>query len=86
MNRVFATGHSSGAYFAVALLQADHAADAEHLNLRGMAPVAASPVNNHSTPMAVLYMENPNDSERGDDNAPTVVVRSDDAVTQPSQC
>lgn len=73
MDRMFATGHSSGAYFAVALLEAGHAADAEYLNFRGMAPVAASPVNNHSTPMPVLYMENPEDTERSDNNASTVV-------------
>lgn len=72
-NRVFATGHSSGAYFAVALLTADHAEDAEYLNLRGMAPVAASPVGNHTTPMPVMYIENPADTERADDNASTVV-------------
>src|SRR5690606_38825496 len=62
MDRMFAPGHSSGAYFAVATLEAGHAADAEYLNFRGMAPVAASPVNNHSTPMPVLYMENPEDT------------------------
>lgn len=73
-SRVFATGHSSGAYFAVALLTENHSADAEHLNLRGMAPVAASPVGNHTTPMPVLYIENPADTERNDDNAPTVVA------------
>lgn len=73
MDRMFATGHSSGAYFAVALLEAGHAADAAYLNFRGMAPVAASPVVNHSTPMPVLYMENPADTERSDNNASTVV-------------
>lgn len=73
MDRVFATGHSSGAYFSVALLTSNHSADAEHLNFRGIAPVAASPVNGHATPMAVLYMENPADTERADDNAPRVV-------------
>src|SRR5690606_22346800 len=62
-----------GAYFAVAVLEAGHAEDAAYLNFRGMAPVAASPVNNHQTPMAVFYMENPNDTERSDDNAERVV-------------
>jgi polyhydroxybutyrate depolymerase len=73
-NRVFATGHSSGAYFAVAILEAGHASDAEHLNMRGMAPVAASPVNNHATPMPVMYIENPADTARDDNNAPMVVA------------
>lgn len=73
IDRMFATGHSSGAYFSVALLESRNAADAAHMNFRGIAPVAASPVNNHATPMPVLYMENPNDTERQPNNAPTVV-------------
>lgn len=87
IDRMFATGHSSGAYFSVALLEAGHTADAAHMNFRGMAPVAASPVNNHSTPMPVLYMENPNDSERSDNNAPTVVggFRSANGCAETSQ-
>ncbi len=62
-SHVFATGHSSGAQFIVQLLAGNHSADAEHLNFRGVAPVAASAYN-HSTSMAVMYIQNQNDTVR----------------------
>lgn len=41
-NRVFATGHSSGAQLIVQILTPANKADADHLNFRAVAPVAAS--------------------------------------------
>lgn len=62
--RVFATGHSSGAQFIVQLMQGNHSADAAHFGFRGVAPVAASAYN-HSTAVAVMYIQSQNDTVRG---------------------
>jgi polyhydroxybutyrate depolymerase len=62
--RAFATGHSSGAQFVVQLYQGNHSADAAHFNFRGVAPVAASAYN-HSESVAVMYIQNQNDTVRG---------------------
>lgn len=64
LDRVFATGHSSGAQFIVEMLKGSNSADASHLNFKGMAPVAASSFN-HSTSMAVMYIQGQNDTVRG---------------------
>jgi polyhydroxybutyrate depolymerase len=61
--RAFATGHSSGAQFVVQLYQGNHSADASHFNFKGVAPVAASSYN-HSAPVAVMYIQNQNDTVR----------------------
>jgi polyhydroxybutyrate depolymerase len=71
-DRVFATGHSSGAQFIVQLLQGNNSADAEHLNFRGMAPVAASAYN-HNTPSAVMYVQGQRDTVRNNSNGKDVV-------------
>lgn len=65
IDHVFATGHSSGSQFIVQTLLGSHTADAQYLNFRGVAPVAASNYGPHATPMPVMYIQNTNDSERG---------------------
>lgn len=69
--RVFATGHSSGAQFIVQILQGNHSADAELLNFKGMAPVAASAYG-HSTATAVMYIQGQNDTVRNSDGKDVV--------------
>ena len=53
-NRVFAIAHSSGAQMLVNILS--HKTDAQHLNLKGVSPVAADPFN-VAVPMPVLYID-----------------------------
>jgi poly(3-hydroxybutyrate) depolymerase len=65
VDRVYATGHSSGAQFIVQTLIASHTADAEHFHFRGVAPVAASSYGPHATPMPVMYIQAINDTVRG---------------------
>ncbi len=73
MDRVFATAHSSGAQFLVEVLSQGHRADAEHLNFKGMAPVAASPIRDHTTPVAVMYVQGQMDNQRGNSDGKPVV-------------
>lgn len=70
--RVFATGHSSGAQLIVQLLTPAHRADAEHLALRAVAPVAASRYGAVSRAIPVLYIQGAHDSERRSDGADVV--------------
>jgi len=62
LDRMFGTGHSSGANFLHRMLTGDHAADWEHLGLRGIAPVASGPVNNHTSQVPVMYIHSPGES------------------------
>jgi len=71
-NRVFATAHSSGAQLLVNILS--HKADAEHLNLKGIAPVAADPYN-VAAPMPVLYIDGQKDNQRSADSAKNTVAK-----------
>jgi poly(3-hydroxybutyrate) depolymerase len=71
-NRVFATGHSSGAQMLVNILS--HRTDAEHLNLKGVAPVAADPYN-VAVPMPVMYIAGINDTQRSATSASNTVAR-----------
>ncbi|WP_437928627.1 hypothetical protein WMF37_05015 [Sorangium sp. So ce291] len=70
MDRVFATGHSSGAQMIVQIL--GHKSDAEHMNFRAVAPVAASDYGALQVPMPVMYIQGKNDTVRGGDGASTV--------------
>lgn|SRR6478736_466045 len=67
VDRVYATGHSSGSQFIVQTLLGSHTADAEHLNFKAVAPVAASDYGAHATAVPVMYIQNQNDQERGGD-------------------
>jgi len=60
-NRVFATAHSSGAQLLVNIMS--HKSDAQHLNFKGIAPVAGG-VFNVAVPVPVLYIDGQNDTER----------------------
>lgn len=72
MNRVFGTGHSSGAQFLVNVLS--HRTDAEHIKFKGVAPVAADPYN-VALPTPVMYIAGQNDTERSAMSASNTVAR-----------
>src|SRR6185369_12795052 len=71
-NRVFAIAHSSGAQMLVNILS--HKADAQHLNLKGVSPVAADPYN-VALPMPVLYIDGLKDNQRSADSAKNTVAK-----------
>ena len=71
-NRVFAIAHSSGAQMLVNILS--HKSDAQHLNLKGVSPVAADPYN-VAVPMPVLYIDGKNDNQRSANSATDAVAR-----------
>ena len=71
-NRVFAIAHSSGAQMLVNILS--HKADAQHLNLKGVSPVAADPYN-VALPMPVLYIDGLKDNQRNADSAKNTVAK-----------
>ena len=72
MNRIFATGHSSGAQLIVQILTQQHKADAQHFNFKAVAPVAASNYGALSGPMPVMYIQGKNDMVRMSNGADTV--------------
>lgn len=63
VDRVFATGHSSGAQLIVQVLTSGHEGDARHLRFKAVAPVAASRYGAVSR-IPVLYIQGKSDSER----------------------
>jgi poly(3-hydroxybutyrate) depolymerase len=71
-NRVFAIAHSSGAQMLVNILS--HKSDAQHLNLRGISPVAADPYN-VAIPMPVLYIDGKMDNQRSATSATNTVAK-----------
>lgn len=71
-NRVFATAHSSGAQLLVNILS--HKTDAEHLKLKGIAPVAADPFN-VAVPMPVMYIDGIKDNQRSANSAKDTVAK-----------
>ena len=71
-NHVFGVGHSSGAQMLVNILS--HKSDAQHLNFRGVSPVAADPYN-VALPMPVLYIDGKNDNQRSADSAKNAVAK-----------
>jgi len=72
LNRVFAIAHSSGAQMLVNILS--HKSDAQHLNLKGVSPVAADPYN-VALPMPVLYIDGLKDNQRSADSAKNTVAK-----------
>lgn len=70
-NRVFAIAHSSGAQFLVKILA--HKSDAEHMKLKGIAPVAADPAS-VAAPMPVMYIDGLKDNQRNADSAKNTVA------------
>lgn len=71
-NRVFAIAHSSGAQLLVNILS--HKSDAQHLNLKGVSPVAADPYN-VALPTPVLYIDGVKDNQRSADSAKNTVAK-----------
>jgi polyhydroxybutyrate depolymerase len=72
IDRVFATGHSSGAQFIVQILTGNHTADAAYLKFKGVAPVAASDYGAVTTPTPIVYIQGQNDTVRGGNGKSTV--------------
>lgn len=87
MNRIFATGHSSGAQLIVQLLTPAHKADADHLGLRAVAPVAASRYGGVSRSIPVMYIQGARDNVRNSDGSDVVkeftLANGCSAATQP---
>ncbi|HEX6276219.1 MAG TPA: hypothetical protein VFZ53_24425 [Polyangiaceae bacterium] len=71
-NRVFATGHSSGAQMLVKILA--QRTDAEYLKLKGVAPVAADPFD-VAVPMPVMLIQSPQDNQRGNGSAANTIAK-----------
>jgi hypothetical protein len=71
-DHVFGVGHSSGAQMLVNTLA--HKTDAQHLNFRGVSPVAADPFN-VAVPMPVLYIDGQMDNQRSPDSAKNAVAK-----------
>ena len=71
-NRVFAIAHSSGAQMLVNILS--HKADAQHLNLKGVSPVAADPYN-VALPTPVMYIDGIKDNQRDANSAKNTVAK-----------
>jgi hypothetical protein len=69
---VFGTGHSSGAQFLVQILAKK--TDADHIKLKGVAPVAADPYS-VAVPMPVLYIDGKNDNQRSATSAADTMKR-----------
>jgi len=72
MNHVYAIAHSSGAQMLVNILS--HKSDAQHLNLKGISPVAADPYA-VAIPMPVLYIDGKMDNQRSATSASDTVAR-----------
>jgi polyhydroxybutyrate depolymerase len=72
VDHVFGVGHSSGAQMLVNILA--HKADAQHLNFKGVSPVAADPFN-VALPMPVLYIDGKMDNQRSADSAKNAVAK-----------
>jgi poly(3-hydroxybutyrate) depolymerase len=72
LDRVFATGHSSGAQMIVQILLASHTSDAARLRFKAVAPVAASDYGVMAGPVPVMYIQGSNDTVRGGDGHETV--------------
>lgn len=72
MDRVFATGHSSGAQLIVQILTPGRKAHADHLNFRAVAPVAASRYGSVSGPIPVMYIQAQHDTVRNSSGSDVV--------------
>jgi predicted esterase len=71
LNRVFGIAHSSGAQLLVNILS--HKTDAQHLNFKGVSPVAADP-KPVALPTPVLYIDGKMDNQRGPTSASDTVA------------
>lgn len=71
-NRVFATGHSSGAQLIAQILTPGHKTDADHFQLKAVAPVAASRYGTVSRAIPVMYIQGQHDMVRNSDGSDVV--------------
>lgn len=67
LNRVFATGHSSGAQLIVQILTPAHKTDADRFGFKAVAPVAASRYGSVSRAIPVMYIQGQRDNVRNSD-------------------
>lgn len=74
LNRVFATGHSSGAQFITQLVNTQHKTDGQHFKFKAVAPVAADPYGAIAGPLPVMYIQGKMDNVRGNDGSATVAL------------
>jgi len=74
LNRVFATGHSSGAQFITQLVNNQHKTDGQHFNFKAVAPVAADPYGAIAGPLPVMYIQGKMDNVRNSDGSATVAL------------
>ena len=72
LQSVFATGHSSGAQLIAQLLTPAHKADSDHLQLKAVAPVAASRYGSFSHAIPVIYIQGQHDNVRNSDGSDVV--------------
>ncbi len=82
LDRVFGTGHSSGAGFLMEILASANQADFEHFNFRGIAPVSAWLIGSQSTAVPTMYIQGVTDSERGGGDGKDVV----DKIVSVNEC
>jgi polyhydroxybutyrate depolymerase len=74
LNRVFATGHSSGAQLITQLVTTKNKTDGERFKFKAVAPVAADPYGAIAGPIPVMYIQGKADNVRGNDGAATVAL------------
>jgi polyhydroxybutyrate depolymerase len=74
LNRVFATGHSSGAQFITQLVTTKNKTNGDKFKFKGVAPVAADPYGAIAGPIPVMYIQGKMDNVRGNDGSATVAL------------
>ena len=74
LNRVFATGHSSGAQLITQLVTTKNGSDGQKFDFKAVAPVAADPYGAIAGPLPVMYIQGKNDNVRNGDGAATVAL------------
>ena len=74
LNRVFATGHSSGAQFITQLVTTKNKTNGDKFKFKAVAPVAADPYGAIAGPLPVMYIQGKMDNVRGNDGSATVAL------------
>ena len=74
LNRVFATGHSSGAQFITQLVTTKNKTNGDKFKFKAVAPVAADPYGAIAGPLPVMYIQGKMDNVRGNDGSATVTL------------
>ncbi len=74
LNRVFATGHSSGAQLITQLVTTKNKTDGKRFGFKAVAPVAADPYGAIAGPLPVMYIQGKNDMVRMTAGSATVTL------------